>query len=523
MELIILKYALKAIKIANRYRLRKKAEKKQSSPLRRMSFNHRITLLVAMIFVAVCLFAVTPGVNIWFANATQSVASSPSSIVSSLAETDAPSSAVAVIAQHTMTLRDSGAASLTMYPDKSTNVLSSATVDEKTANLSYMRNAGKGGVTSTLSQNKSGINAPPPVETPSQICSDEMSKVNSMKYVGSNANLDATTCALPTCNASKGGGDFLTGCNDGASGALFVILPDLTYNNPTVTNLLTGMQLVAGSFITILILLLGLSFMTGRGSFRYADLIELVPRLMLGIVGIIACQPVAQFAIDAINTVSAMFMSLLVAGANPAGNINLGDVIDIVMPAHFWLLWIIILNTLGLALMIANVVAPLMILGNDFGAFISIAILVLLYALVPALAPEFIKTSFSMIIAGQAVIRFILIDLYIVLSPIAVISIGLPGQVGVGFARDWIMGFLSLVVSQFAVVVVLGIGVAVQGYYKNTGHQSDIVLLIMHYAILGLMIRVPSLFKTNAVGMIGQAGSAAASMAHHEITPFAPK
>lgn len=507
-----MKYALKAIKIANRYRLRKKAKKKLDSPLRRMSFSHRVTLFVAMIFVAVCLFAVTPDVNTWFSNKTQPAASSSSSIVSSLAGTDASSGAVAVIAQRTMTLRDSGAASLTMYPDKSTNILSSATVDEKTANLSYMRNTGKGGVTSTLSQNTSAANTP--ATDPTTICQNEVSQISGMKYVGSNVNLKSSDCAA--------NGDFLTGTGTGKDGALFQVLPDLTYNNPTVKNLLGAMQLLAWSLLVPLIMLMGVSFMTGRGTFRFADLIESVPRLMLGVIGVVACLPVAQLAIDSVNALCAGFMDVLSSGGN-GGNIPVGSVISVVMPSNMWLMWILILNALGLALMIANVVAPLMILGNDFGAFISIAILVILYALVPILAPEFIKTSFAMLIAGQVVIRFILIDLYIVLSPIAVISIGLPGQIGVGFAREWIMGFLSLVVSQFAVVAVLGLGIAVQSYYSTTAKESDMVLLIMQYAILGLVIRVPSLFKTNAVGMIGQAGNMAASMAHHEITPFAPK
>ncbi|HTK08392.1 MAG TPA: hypothetical protein VL485_14575, partial [Ktedonobacteraceae bacterium] len=76
------------------------------------------------------------------------------------------------------------------------------------------------------------------------------------------------------------------------------------------------------------------------------------------------------------------------------------------------------------------------------------------------------------------------------------------------FTREWIMGFLSLVASQVAQVVVLCLGLVLLSVVQ----VDPLVTELIKYGTITLMLRVPSLFRSNATGLVSQIGSSAAGV-----------
>jgi hypothetical protein len=129
-----------------------------------------------------------------------------------------------------------------------------------------------------------------------------------------------------------------------------------------------------------------------------------------------------------------------------------------------------------------------------------------------------------MALTALVIIRILLINVYIILSPLAVIAAGLPGHTGQNFTRQWIMGFLSLLAAQFAQVVALGVGMVVLTTYDNLymAAQGDMGELFIKYGILLLMLRVPTLFSSNATAIIREAGPALGASVLRDKAPFGP-
>jgi hypothetical protein len=510
MELTILKYTLKTMKRAGRYVFRKKGRKNSDRKRTKMKFGARLTLLAAFFFASICVLALSSGNFGWLSSSQgETSGNSISSTMLSVLASNPSTRGIANGVQKATTLQASSSTRLTLYPSKSTNALSSATVDEQTGKLSYMQNAGEGGVAIV------GPQPPPPAakptETACQQAQDALAK----------ANHDGSNLPVASCDSSQ---DFLTGENIGAngtgtySGVLFQIPAEFTTSNSVVETLEGAMAGVAVLLLVPIILMIGLSYMSGGGTFRYADALDALPRLVLSLIAVASCLFLSSEIISIGNALIQLFMDTL--NSVPKGIIE--DPTSILMPSGQWQAWLTTLSAMGGMLIMAQVIAPIAFAGFTVGAYFSIGMVAAAYGVLIGYAPKFILTSFSMVVAAQVILRFMLVDVYIVLAPIAMIAAGLPGQTGTRFAREWIMGFLSLIAAQFSVVVALGAGLIVLGEAQNVEKDTGIVITIIKYATLALMMRVPSLFKTSAVDLMRQAGPLAATIAHSEGSPLAP-
>jgi hypothetical protein len=125
-----------------------------------------------------------------------------------------------------------------------------------------------------------------------------------------------------------------------------------------------------------------------------------------------------------------------------------------------------------------------------------------------------IMALLSMILGIQLVARLVLIVFYIVLAPLAISCMGLPGNMGQGVAQGWFKGFLSLVFSQFFQVMCLAIGTLMLKQYPGLGMPQVSVPLVENnlfanlapMGIAWLILRIPSIMGSSVVSLTMNAG-----------------
>jgi hypothetical protein len=488
-SITLIKSALRLSNKALAQRKRKgepKKRKRADRDKKKRSFWSRAILVVAVFAGIYLLAAVASSANGSSAHTTQSKL--PANTETSLRSYSAAIS----VGQKDLTLQSSSAAALTAYPDSTSNALSSATIDQQTDKIAYTSYTGKGGVLKTTIANDS---CPQPL--PGKL-------LNYISFGAFNAAV---------CNGINQ--DLLTSTQNGSLGWLFNIPTALTTNCAEVHNILIAVEGAAWLALVPIIMLLGFSVMAKWSGAGYADAVQQLPTLVLTAVGIAMCWFIVGQIVDFGNTL----MQGLWYEISNAG-ISIGDVTDFVMPAGVWEEWLVYLAVLLISMFVIQALAPAAVLGNVYGSFIVLAIDATLAGLLLGDAPRFVLLGFSMALGAEIVVRIVLIDFYIILSPLVMLAFIIPGQSGVGFARDWILGFLSLIASQLAQVVVLGVGMLVLAEYETHLVKLDIMVDIIKFATLGLMLRVPSLFKSNAVDLIKQVGPMVASGVQHEVSVF---
>jgi hypothetical protein len=390
-------------------------------------------------------------------------------------------------------LQTSADSTLTAYPDDGSVELNSAAIDEKTGKQSYVRGAGNGGV-AVATYNIAD-------------CPDIGGMGDSVtKYQSS----------MPHVPGSKPvEGDLLTG--DG--GWLYAIPLDLTTQNTAIQSFVRVLQTLAEALLVLVIMMIGIRIaMGGGGGWSFGELLEILPRLIFSVIAVALCLTLAEEFIICANSLVELFQGTLnTAGTSVQAN-------SIVMPLSSWGCYLTALSYSGAAIMISMAIAPLSVFGFDFGGYIAAALVGTSVAFMIKYASAFCILGLTMALTALVIIRILLINVYIILSPLAVIAAGLPGHTGQGFARQWILGFLSLLAAQFAQVVTLGVGMVMLTAYNQTyaPTQGDMGALFIKYGILLLMLRVPTLFSSNATGIIKEVGPALGAAVLRDKAPLSP-
>jgi hypothetical protein len=169
--------------------------------------------------------------------------------------------------------------------------------------------------------------------------------------------------------------------------------------------------------------------------------------------------------------------------------------------------------SLGIGLVVAKSFAPLLIevlgTGVTVGVFIAVAAEAGIYTTLLVMIPKLVLVVFAMVLCVQILMRIVLVNFYIIMSPLAFVASVLPGRDGVNFTREWITGFLSLVATQFAQVIVLFLGLTLLNVVHVNGilFTNGIIAELIKYGTITLMLRIPTLFRTNAT-MISVGSSA---------------
>ncbi|MBO0789737.1 MAG: hypothetical protein J2P36_02155 [Ktedonobacteraceae bacterium] len=129
---------------------------------------------------------------------------------------------------------------------------------------------------------------------------------------------------------------------------------------------------------------------------------------------------------------------------------------------------------------------------------------------------DFLKLvgSLSMLaLIGQMLLRFLLLNLYIVISPMGLASWALPGHVGRPLTQAWLKGFISLALVQFLQVMGLivahsiagGAGKQVIDALGKDG-QNDVVRWIMAITFVWFILRIPGLIGTTPLSTMLEVG-----------------
>jgi hypothetical protein len=470
---------------------------------RKRERDKRITLAIAILMAALYLFSLSP----LGAHSSTAQRQDPAMAM------DKTYAAIRAFIQpynKAVTLRNGTSAALTAYPPAAgSNALSSSTIDEQTGNLSYIRGMGKGDETSTemvvppppprnTGGNSNGSNGSNGSNTSGGDNSDCNGYSKTVSAGGNNQSL-----SIPSCiNYQADPKDFMTGTqctSDQICGIVLQFPTLLTTGNKIVQNALGAMQIIGLACITPLLALIGLNILNGAITSRYANGVEALSRLIPAAIGI-------AFSLELVNFVLQIEGDFVQVILNLFGNPDLSSFIP---PANTWQSTLLDFLIVGIVLVTAQSVAPLLIevLGSGFtiGPFIAIAVELAAKAFLIAEIPHLILVILSMVLCTQYLMRIVLVNFYIILSPLAIAAAVAPGQDGVGFTREWIMGLLSLLASQFAQAMVLLLGVQMLGSLQ----VNDMVSELIKYGTFTLMLRTPGLFKSNAAGMVSQVGASA--------------
>ncbi|MBO0783634.1 MAG: hypothetical protein J2P37_32890, partial [Ktedonobacteraceae bacterium] len=129
---------------------------------------------------------------------------------------------------------------------------------------------------------------------------------------------------------------------------------------------------------------------------------------------------------------------------------------------------------------------------------------------------DFLKLvgSLSMLaLIGQMLLRFLLLNLYIVISPMGLASWALPGSVGRPLTQAWLKGFISLALVQFLQVIGLivahsiagGVGKQVIDALGNDG-QNDVIRWMMAITFVWFILRIPGLVGSTPLATMLEVG-----------------
>lgn len=137
---------------------------------------------------------------------------------------------------------------------------------------------------------------------------------------------------------------------------------------------------------------------------------------------------------------------------------------------------------------------------------------------------NFIQVLFQisvLALLGQMVGRFLIIDFFIVTSPLALGSWGLPGRMGQELTGAWFKGISTSVLMQFLQVMALIVGetclTAIQNNIAasmnisgSNGDQLNTLYYVVGIAFIWFILRIPSMMGSPAVNLVmemGQQGS----------------
>jgi hypothetical protein len=432
-------------------------------------------LAIAIFIVGLFLFAISPlGAHFSTAQQKDTTAVTEAKAYAAIKAAVQPYNKAA-------TLKSSASAALTAYPaTNSSNALSSSVIDEQTGNLSYEHGMGKGD--ETLPGNSNNSN-------------DESGNCGGITISGQ-GHKQSQSFTIPSCPTyAPDAADFMTGNN----GIVFQFPAALTTDNTVVQTALGIVQVIAFACIAPLIVLIGLNVISGAITTRFANGIEALSRLVPAGIGIGFSLELVRFVFNLESALSQTFKSVFT-------NV---DVASVILPTNTWQSTLILFLSLGIGLVIAKSFAPLLVevlgSGITFGVFIAVAAEAGIYTALLLEIPKLILVIFSMVLCVQILMRIVLVNFYIIMSPLAIVASILPGREGASFTRNWVMGFLSLVASQFAQVAVLLLGLMLLSVVNDGGVVHELI----KYGIFTLMLRVPSIFRSSSTGLLSQMGSSA--------------
>jgi hypothetical protein len=124
--------------------------------------------------------------------------------------------------------------------------------------------------------------------------------------------------------------------------------------------------------------------------------------------------------------------------------------------------------------------------------------------------PNYILTLLSVILTIQLILRLVLLNFHIIMSPLVIICGALPGQIGPNAARHWAQGFLALLAVQILQLLVLLLGsslINLPTALMTSGWAGTLFTELLRFVVMLITLNMPRLFNVSATTMIANVSS----------------
>jgi hypothetical protein len=323
----------------------------------------------------------------------------------------------------------------------------------------------------------------------------------------------------PSSGSPPGGGN----PNKDEPGHFFVTYPVDTYNLQAMQSLSSIMQGAGFALLTPVILLIGYQLLWASWTYGYARILGLLPQLLLSIMALAASHLLIQMLIDLANNINQGLLALHTQFPFPPITIN-GDQVPltlqgdsstslrgIIMPISRWGCqanrFVGVLEGKFLSDVLGSAV-PFV------GGLIKLAGTIVDAVEVVKMIGDLILCVMSISLCAQVLFRIILLNYYILISPVAFACWALPAGVGQGVVNQWFKGFFSLLfVQTFQIFVVVTLPLILPTLpdvpWDGTNILKTVILQLPPIIVLVAVNKVPKLMGTKATAAMGQAGSVA--------------
>jgi hypothetical protein len=308
---------------------------------------------------------------------------------------------------------------------------------------------------------------------------------------------------------------------------MFFTRPDLTVGQDGIKQLWAGGVAIVDAFIALLILFNGIRIMVSGSMFRYADVAETIPRVLVALIAAHISLALVSILIGLNNNLCSAFLAeankLQPNSEHMPGVISFKSIFSDSFKK-------ILSGGSGGGLLSGIGGAFKNLFTGNIGGAISDAIgglLAGLFGILPYLILELMALTMSAILFGQLIVRILLIDLFTVISAPCIACWALPGRSGQGATSFWLQGMFGSVMSQFLQTVGIVVSMFVfdkifevidgklPGFMGKDSLMAGVNLsqLIVYIAFLWFIIRMPTLFRLNPSTQMIMSGGAAVGSA----------
>lgn len=318
--------------------------------------------------------------------------------------------------------------------------------------------------------------------------------------------------SLPVTSRPEVGGRFLN------------TFPMDTFNLKGVQDLKPYTMAIGLLLLTPVLIMIGYQVMLGGIVFKYANALQAIPRLVMGVGILVVSFLMTEMLITITNTINQGIVALHQALPYPNTTINgtpiaytLGGDTDptsyrgIVMPMSRWGC---AANKFMAILAVKFVMDVLASIIPLFGNLVHLAGTIATFFMFIESIGEFALMVMSIMLWAQVLVRIVLLNYYILIAPIAFGCWALPGGYGQNVVGQWSKGFFSVLAIQVIQVFIITtmpliIPVLPSIPADSFGLMEGILTQLPPVIVLWMTLRAPSILGTTTAKAVTQAGSVA--------------
>jgi hypothetical protein len=300
----------------------------------------------------------------------------------------------------------------------------------------------------------------------------------------------------------------------------------IMYNQDTITAVQPLFSIMLGlgyALIVPSIILIGYQFLWMSWTFRQANALEMIPRLLLSIMAVSVSWAIVTTLLGLSNQLNVAVVSLHTTLGYPTSHLNSLDLTYTLDgendPASF-----------------RGIVVPISRWGcaaNDFVAILGEKLAADLAAFVPFVGGmlklalgiadaievlkrigEFVALIMSIMLCTQVFVRIVFVNYYILMAPVAFGCWALPGGVGQKVVQQWFKGFSTLLLTQgIQLFILTTMPFMIPIFPPLPSDRWGLINIFFNQLpriiVLAATLQVPKMIGTGATKLVAQAGTVA--------------